>query len=343
MKKMVIKVEKYRNLMEILDDRKKVWRLALIVFVVGVALFFGITMLALQLKKSFTYSDITTNAFGATTITDEQKQVSYFLFNTAELWANSGIKVEKGDVISVYSSGSAHTAIHHLQEATQSNYKPSEYYFDAGGEYTPAENRRDRARRKYRLAANLPQSALVMQVYGGEDKPYRRPAEFDKNFYLIAHHRGNVLIHEEGTLYFAVNDIVLDPATIRLMKEDNYKSMMKWAEDTVYRCKDEKGLNAEKQFRAKAKTFLKNNKAKLCCDTLKSGYKLSATDAGIYRKLLKNSSFQFGPYYDDQLRRQDTLTLKTELDYYLEHDYDHAWYDDNVGSFLIVIEKNYRD
>ena len=29
----------------------------------------------------------------------------------------------------------------------------------------------------------------------------------------------------------------------------------------------------------------------------------------------------------------------TELDYYLIHNYINAWYDDNVGSFLVVIER----
>ena len=68
--------------------------------------------------------------------------------------------------------------------------------------------------------------------------------------------------------------------------------------------------------------------------------KLSATDAGIYRQILRMAPFQFGAYYDG--KKQDTLTIKTEMDYYLEHNYPKAWYDDNVGSFLVIVEKNNR-
>ena len=343
MKKLTIKVERFQNLIAILEDKRKVFRLAGIVFALGVALFFGITMLALQLKKSFTYSDITTNAFGTTTIMDEQKQVSYFLFNTAELWANSGIEVKKGDVISVYSSGSAHTAIHHLQNATQGNYKPNEDYFDAAGARMAAEETRDRARRKFRLAANLPQSALVMQVYGGVDKPIRRPAEYDKNFYFIAHHRENILIHEDGTLYFAVNDIVLDRPTIVQMKENNFESMTQVANDTTFKGVKPRDLKEEEKFRKDAKEFLDKFHDQLLSTPLEKGYRLTPDEASLYRKLLKRSVFQFGPYFNHELNRQDLNTLKTELDYYYEHDYDQAWYDDNVGSFLIVVEKNYRE
>lgn len=126
-----IHIERWQDIVDILDDKRKVLLLALIVVVIGWALFAGISFIIVELKKSYTYSDITTNAFGTTTLRDEQKEVSYFLFNTAELWANSGIQVQKGDVISIHSSGSAHTAIHHLYESADKNFKPEEEYFDA--------------------------------------------------------------------------------------------------------------------------------------------------------------------------------------------------------------------
>lgn len=329
MNKLTIKVERFQNLITILDDKRKVLRLAVIVCVLGMALFFGITMLCLQLKKTYTYSDITTNAFGATTIADEQKEVSYFLFNTAELWANSGIDVQKGDIISVYSSGSAHTAIHHLAKSASDNYKPNEDYFDARGQRTREGVMRDLARRKFRLAADLPQSALVMQVYNKNGKPLRRPSENDSNFYYISQHRENILINQGGKLYFAVNDIVLDPATIVKMKKRNYEMM-----DSV-----SKGDNT-------AQVFLHNHKTELTKPKLAKGEgKLSKTEYKLYQKLLKESPMKFGPYYytKEERAKGDTLTLKTEMDYYIENNYDKAWYDDNVGSFLIVIEKKDKD
>ena len=331
-----IHVERWQDIVDILDDKRKVFLLMLIVVVIGWALFAGISFIIVELKKSYTYSDITTNAFGTTTLRDEQKEVSYFLFNTAELWANSGIQVQKGDVISIHSSGSAHTAIHHLYEAADKNFKPEEEYFDANGQRFKEESPRDRARRKYRIISNLPNSALVMQVYDGNGRPQLRPKDGDenskKNFYYIAQHRENIIINEGGTLYFAVNDIVLDSTTIAKMKIDNYQYML----DTTTNNND----TLKKYIRLIAKINAKDS-----CEIWplkKESARLSMEETNDYRKCLKQSLYQFGPYFDEETQKFDSCTLKTEMDYYLEHKYAKAWYDDNLGSFLIVVEKNYR-
>ena len=331
-----IHIERWQDIVDILDDKRKVFLLALIVVVIGWALFAGISFIIVELKKSYTYSDITTNAFGTTTLRDEQKEVSYFLFNTAELWANSGIQVQKGDVISIHSSGSAHTAIHHLYESADKNFKPEEEYFDANGQRFKEESPRDKARRKYRIISNLPNSALVMQVYDGNGRPQLRPKDGDdkskKNFYYIAQHRENIIINEGGTLYFAVNDIVLDSATIAKMKTDNYQYMM----DTATNNND----TLKKYI-----TLIEKIQATDSCNIWplkKDAAWLSKDDTENYRKCLKQSLYQFGPYFDEETQKFDSCTLKTEMDYYMEHKYAKAWYDDNIGSFLIVVEKNYR-
>ncbi len=60
----------------------------------------------------------------------------------------------------------------------------------------------------------------------------------------------------------------------------------------------------------------------------------------IYQHYLKeDSTFKFGKYYDIVHHKVDADTYKTEMDYYLENNYYQAWFDDNVGSFLIVVEK----
>lgn len=333
-----IHIERWQDIVEVLDDKKKVIRLVLIIVIVGLALFAGISFIAIQLKKSFTYSDITTNALGATTLKDEQKEVSYFLFNTATLWANSGITVEKGDVISVHSSGTAHTAIHHLHKAAEKNFQPNEDYFDANGERINYISERDKARRKYRIVSDMPNSALVMQVYQGADRPPLQPQteEEEKNFYFIAQHRENIIINEGGTLYFAVNDIVLDRTTIQKMLQENYTLIS----DTKKRMEGESKAAHQKRcdFIQRKDNLLRRQVALEYIDNASA--KLSATDAGIYRQILRMAPFQFGAYYDG--KKQDTLTIKTEMDYYLEHNYPKAWYDDNVGSFLVIVEKNNR-
>ena len=128
-----------------------------------------------------------------------------------------------------------------------------------------------------------------------------------------------------------------------LMKENNFESMTQVANDTTYKGVKPKDFEDEKQFRKDAQKFLTKFHDQLLSTPLEKGYRLTPDEASLYRKLLKRSVFQFGPYFNHELNRQDTTTLKTELDYYYEHDYDQAWYDDNVGSFLIVVEKNYRE
>lgn len=332
-----IRIERWQDLVDILDDKKKVYRLAVVTIIIGLTLFSGVTFIVLQLKKSFTYSDITTNALGATTLRDEQKEVAYFLFNTATIWANSGIEVEEGDVISVHSSGSAHTAIHHLDEAAINNRKPDEDYFDADGERFNTVSPRDRARRKYRIVPYLPNNALIMQVYSGNGRPPMK-ARTDgqrKNFYYVAQHRENIIIHESGTLYFAINDIVLDSTTIYKMKEDNYNYMLKNEENDPVLAKHHDLIQ---EIERKDVCRGKSDKKVLT----KEAARLSEEKAAIYRECLKHAIYQFGPYYDEETHQTDHCTFKTEMDYYIEHKYRTAWFDDNVGSFLIVVEKNYR-
>lgn len=348
---LLIRIERFHNLIEILDDRNKVVRLTIVVFIIGMLLFAGITFLALQLKRSFTYSDITTNALGTTTIMDEQKEVSYFLFNTAELWANSGIEVQKGDIISVYSSGHANTAIHKIDEASSNNHKYSLMYYDSDGTRDDPEDKRDRLRRQYRLFPNRPSGALIMQVaYPEKDsilnstREREKPGKPQNQFCYIGGHHENLRITRDGTLFFAVNDIVLDTATIESMKKDNLKAMSEIAQkrktkdtirvshtgnrkDSFSICLSNKDACIMDSINSNP-TYLENSIQN--CDSL----------LRIYQHYLKeDSTFKFGKYYDIVHHKVDADTYKTEMDYYLENNYYQAWFDDNVGSFLIVVEK----
>ena len=95
-----------------------------------------------------------------------------------------------------------------------------------------------------------------------------------------------MLIHNDGILHFAVNDIVLTNTVIDEMIKRNNDSI------------DKKSRNEWKKYN---KDF-----------------------------------FHFGPYPDSS----KTLEMdKNEMTYYKEHHYHNVWYDDNVGSFLIIIER----
>lgn len=354
-KKLNVRIERYQDLLEILDDRRKVWRLASIVLVTGIALFLGIALLVLQLKKSFTYSDITTNAFGATTIADEQKRVSYFLFNTAELWANSGIPVEKGDVISIYASGAAHTAIHHLYQASKDNQELSQRYFDSNGGWQNDDNPRDKLRSKYRIFPEMPQSALIMQV--SKEYPYNEnkfaflpDSASQDQFYYIGGKRENIHILQDGMLFFAINDIVLSKATITKMEMENL-FLMRFYKKEKHIAKIGSDMFPQLNKLAGGKItfdsvdntihqlqFKNEEDVKVVYDGLKElikqHFKTDTLKAEYMRYLKDKENFSFGPYYES------SDPLLTEMDYYYNNKYKQAWFDDNVGSFLIVIEKD---
>lgn len=324
-KRIVINVERYQHLLEALDDRVKVRRIAASIFGIGVLLFTALTIIMLSLKSFFPYSDISTSAFGTTTITDEQKEVSYFLFNTADLWANSGISVKKGDVISIHSSGSANTAIHHIDESSRDNTKALDRNFGPLGERKEIENTRDILRSKFRIFPNYPQSALIMQVVQN-DSVYDTPKNGDsRNFYYVGAQRENIHIAEDGVLHFAINDIVLNTETIRKMMIENIKTMAEVS----------KNNNLGRLYKSVQDAPTVDSIQSLVAHFVKNPKK-----AQLYDQFMTNdSTLQFGGYMH---AKYDSTKIKhlTEMDYYHKQKYKQAWYDDNVGSFLIVVDKD---
>ena len=217
-----IEFTKYKSLITALTQGRW-WRFIVFVFLVGCILFTGIATVALAIKRLYPYSDITTNGLGATTIKNEKSEVSYWLFNTAILWANSGVSVEKGDIISIRCSGRFNTAIHHLYNAAKDNTKLSEEWTGPEGDKDDPNNRNGSYyRRKFRIFPGLPTGALVMQVVNNE--PFDSPNEGDaiaENFYFIGGEREHIYINNPGTLYFGLNDIVFNDRTIiGMLKEE---------------------------------------------------------------------------------------------------------------------------
>ena len=372
-KRIIIKIDRYQNLLEALDDRKKIWRIGVSLVVVGILLFAVITLIMLSLKTYFPYSDISTTAFGTTTITDEQKKVSYFLFNTADLWANSGIEVKKGDVISIHSSGSANTAIHHIATAADKNVK-REKNFGPLGEREELESVRDQLRRRYRVFPDYSQSALIMQVVDKKGLRSLPDKETESNFYYIGAQRDNIHIVNDGTLYFAVNDIVLEkPIAVKMMldnlavmaelerKKNDYTKKSKIRELLFKPIKNnllalmetrKDSLLLLSTFDLDNDTIYRENIKQLWFDTRRAGFKKLPTviheklkDPALrtlYNQYIANdSTFHFGGYKSKNY--DPNRGTKTEMDYYFEEDYKQAWFDDNVGSFLILVEKDNRN
>lgn len=221
-KTLKIEVNKFKSIVDALSGKK--WeRIMLSVFFVGCILFTGIATIALAIKRMYPYSDITTNGLGATTFKSEKSEVSYWLYNTALFWANSGISVEKGDIITIRCSGKFNTAMHHLYKAAKENTPLEDEWIGPEGVPDDPQNQTGSYfRRKYRIFPGMPTGALVMQV--AKNIPFDSPNDSlnkklqskpnPDDFYFIGGEREDIFINNPGTLYFGINDIVFNEKTI---------------------------------------------------------------------------------------------------------------------------------
>ena len=399
-----IEVSKYASLVKILSGDNW-WKVLISVFFIGCVLFSGISLVALAIKKMYPYSDITTNGLGTTTIKSENGEVSYWLFNSASLWANSGITVEKGDIITIRSSGKYHTAIHHLYDATKNNTDLKDQWI--GSEGMPDNYNKtveDDYRSKYRIFPGQPNGALVMQVATNtpfdtpNDERDNKKAKPD-NFYFIGKERQNIYINNSGTLYFAINDIVLNDLTIKDMLMDciidTYNNDNDSIQNLYKNVKDDlsKTINfllnqfEEKSFKTDME-YLKQvspDQINLSVDDLLNDQNIKSEDIDVIKSIIKEKipfrGKQFperidekitklasdNKYYENDtgLRRENINNLikelkgnraigklklgvskddkgetVCELKYYHEKGYKTAWFDDNEGSLLIVVEKS---
>jgi hypothetical protein len=315
-----VKIVSNWSLLQILDDWKKVLKIIAALFVIVITVFIGLAIVTISIKRIYPYNDIKVNAFGATTMQNEETDVIYWLFNTADLWANSGIQVKAGDKLTIRASGRFHTAVHHLVKNVEANEKLTDNWVNTNGDGKKIDGR-DKYRASYRIFKNENQDALIMQVVPNDIEINKldstkiekylvfenvkndetKIGNIDRNdvskvknrredFYYIGKEREDLLIYNDGVLHFAVNDIVLTKNVINSMCNENNKLI---ETDTTYN-----GTN--------------------------------------WQKLNKTKYFSFGAY-PDSLK---TLTKdRNEMTYYGENHYYNAWFDDNVGSFLIVIER----
>ena len=305
-----IEISKYTSLINAMSGRK--WlRMTISICAIGVFLFFCIFMVAFAIKKMYPYSDITTNGLGATTLKSEKGEVSYWLFNTASLWANTGITVKEGDIITIRSSGKYHTAIHHLFKNVDENKElDNEWIGSEGYKQDKDKNPRDYDRGQFRIFPGMNNGALVMQVATNLpfDTPLDKSAE-KENFYYIGKERQHIYINNPGTLYFAINDIVLNKQTIANMI---YYSI---------------SHSTDKSNKTVSLSQITDLVEKKDINSLSDYMRKYAPDGGRLKLGFTNDN---------------NLKAECELIYYLNKDYKTAWFDDNVGSLLILIEKETR-
>ena len=361
--KITIEVQKYKTLVDALGDPKRVIRVVVTVFLIGILLFSGITVITLAIKRLYPYSDITTNGLGATTIKSEKNEVSYWLFNTATLWTNSGIPVDKGDIITIRASGKSHTAIHHLYDAAKNNIEKRNDWVGSEGEPDMMSDGQDSVRRRFRIFPDMPSGALLMQVSEGEpkDMPHDQNADPD-NFYFIGKERQHIYINNKGTLHFAVNDIILNRATIAGMMWETIR--LKYKEtDPLKKATPEQKETIDAFVKAYPRVDL-DYQLRLYTSNKEEEQRLMDTIKGLFETIFRpeiEKANQMNLSSNDSIKkhacdekigkmrlgysRLSENSLTCELSYYYGNTKEEndkrktVWFDDNIGSFLIVVEK----
>lgn len=252
-----VEIRQYQTLLEILDQPKKAMKVIAAMVTLAMAIFMALAFTTIAIKRFYPYNEIKTNAFGATTMQNEEVELTYWLFNTAELWGNSGIRVERGDQLTIRASGKSNTSIHHLVDRAFYNARPRYRWVGTEGEPRPSNTRT-----AYRIYGERDPDALIMQVVperesGDANKlpeEYLRPdfvrsiadeEDPENRFYYIGKERTDLMINQSGTLRFAVNDIVLTDACIdslvrhndMIFKENNgeeqYRDLLLLKHDTL--------------------------------------------------------------------------------------------------------------
>ena len=88
-----VEVSKYGALDSILSSNKKTIRVLGLLFSIAIFLFLVIFVVSISLKRIYSYSDITTNALGATTISSENSSENFLEKSSSE----SFMKNEQSD------------------------------------------------------------------------------------------------------------------------------------------------------------------------------------------------------------------------------------------------------
>ena len=203
---------------------------------------------------------------------------------------------------------------------------------------------RDSTRARYKIFPEENQDALLMQIVPDGKKPDVRPRylkEIKKGIYdfvdskyrfiVIGDRQENIYINEDGILYFAINDIVLDDATIVEMMLNIIKKKYDviFEDETKTVVPKLNSLREEKVFKS-TDDFL--NDTNSYYDFLR---KFGINDPKTFQPdSTKNGKMSFGDFAFGTTSQTDFI----ELYGYFMFKYQTPWYDDNLGSFLIVVE-----
>ena len=222
--KVEIEINKYKNLVRALNEPKMLAKVIIVTTMIVILVFLGVSLIALMIKNYYPYKAINSNEYGATFIENEDSEVIYWLFNSADLWANTGIEVHKGDVLTIHTSGAFHSAVHHLVDDARNN-RMSFNWMEADGGF-PNNDPREKERAKYRIVDKYPNNTILMQVLPKDYIPLEKNKKWWANcwydqekldcidgkgpsahIYAIGKDIENIEIQEDGILSFSINEV----------------------------------------------------------------------------------------------------------------------------------------
>lgn len=231
-------------LITIINDWKLIWRTifllsALLIMTLSVT--YGVLRL---FKWVYPVTNVEITPEGAYILRVDEKKTVHWMFSSAELWANSGIEVEEGDVIEVTASGRFNTGIHHLFRYGIDDTSFAFPWVSPDGITVDSILRpADRSRYPDRIITtdrgkDVPIGKLLMQIvpYNSRE-PEIRPKS--NPLYVIGtREKVRIKDGQSGFLYFTVNEIPLDST-----REQTY--LITPDEDPKY-CPDEKKLEEQR-------------------------------------------------------------------------------------------------
>lgn len=78
-------IVKHHRILQLLERPRQMWRMFGFLVCVFLVVVIGLTSVLLVMKEFYPYNTITTSLYGNTTLRNEEKDVTYWLFNSAEL------------------------------------------------------------------------------------------------------------------------------------------------------------------------------------------------------------------------------------------------------------------
>lgn len=355
-----IHIVRHSKLLDMLSKPRVLWRSILLLLLILFVFLIGLSLFVLVIKKYYPYNQIETTKYGATIMKSEDKEVIYWLLNTADVWSNSGIEVEAGEELTIRASGLSHAAIHHLVKNARDNHIPKIRWENADGQNRHFEN--DPLEGKYRLGRYQPEGMLLMHIFSSDDSNDSRDwvntkresvLNDEKYTYAIGQERRNFIVPKSGVLHFSINDILLTDKVIHDIYSEYFDYLMKVSNKTVLAASE---ISERKETVLKYVDSIKSDNDPGLNDRLRKRLCVLNdelfNDSILMDKLLKSMEDE----EDESHKKQDTIVwfdpyrmgrdpemsgypLVTELLYYKANGFRNAWFVDNIGSMLIVIER----